>query len=292
MTATLGVRRWLAGKRSADRNLSRHGREVGIGAVSSRAEPSPRSGQALKVSATGPLRRWLAFNLVGGLGILIQLSTLAALTAGVGLHYLLATGLAVEVAVLHNFMWHERWTWRDRAAQDKRGRWKRLGRFQIANGALSLGGNLVLMQILVGAWAMNYTLANGVSITLCSILNFLASDRLVFPPARSVSEITVSQRRINNLQTLESRQVVDSTSNEIYLRQTPSTDPCPSRSAISRSGKATGKTLRKDKGRPPIGVGSSEWEVSWAVRALVERRAAGEYTHAKVLAEESPDRRR
>jgi putative flippase GtrA len=126
------------------------------------------------------LRRWLAFNFVGGLGILIQLSTLAALTAGAGLNYLLATGLGVEAAVLHNFVWHERWTWRDRAGQDKPGCWRRLLRFQITNGALSLGGNLVLMQILVTTRAMNYTLANVVSITLCSILNFLASDRLVF----------------------------------------------------------------------------------------------------------------
>jgi dolichol-phosphate mannosyltransferase len=130
------------------------------------------------------LRRWIAFNLVGGLGILIQLFTLAALTAGVGLDYRLATGLAVELAVLHNFLWHERWTWRDRVGQDTPGRWKRLLRFQIANGTLSLGGNLVLMQVLVGTWAMNYTLANVVSITLCSILNFLASDRLVFARTR------------------------------------------------------------------------------------------------------------
>jgi dolichol-phosphate mannosyltransferase len=134
-----------------------------------------------KLSASAQLRRWVAFNLVGGLGILIQLSTLASLTAWVGLHYLLATALAVEAAVLHNFVWHERWTWRDRADHDKPGRWKRLGRFQITNGVLSVGGNMVLMQVLVSAWAMNYTLANVVSITLCSILNFLASDRLVFP---------------------------------------------------------------------------------------------------------------
>ncbi len=134
-----------------------------------------------------PFKRWLAFNFVGGLGILIQLSTLAALTAGVGLHYLLATGLAVEAAVLHNFLWHERWTWRDRAVRDRPGRWKRLLRFQMANGALSLGGNLVLMQVFVGMWAMNYTLANVVSITICSILNFLASDRLVFERTRQLA---------------------------------------------------------------------------------------------------------
>jgi dolichol-phosphate mannosyltransferase len=137
----------------------------------------------LSVGPTTPLRRWLAFNLVGGLGIVVQLSTLAALTAGVGLNYLLATTLAVEAAVLHNFIWHERWTWRDRTGGDKPGRWKRLLRFQFANGALSVSGNLALMQILVGVWEMNYTLANLVSIGLCSILNFLAGDRWVYPQA-------------------------------------------------------------------------------------------------------------
>jgi putative flippase GtrA len=89
--------------------------------------------------------------------------------------------LAVEAAVLHNFIWHEGWTWRDRTAQDRSGRWKRLLRFQFGNGALSVGGNLVLMQLFVGMWDMNYTLADIVSIFLCSILNFLVSDRLVFP---------------------------------------------------------------------------------------------------------------
>jgi len=99
---------------------------------------------SLFAKGPAPLRRWITFNLVGGLGIVIQLSTLAALTAGVGLNYLFATGLAVEAAVLHNFIWHEGWTWRDRTARDKSGRWKRLLRFQFANGALSVGGNLVL----------------------------------------------------------------------------------------------------------------------------------------------------
>jgi len=127
------------------------------------------------------LRRWITFNLVGGLGIVIQLSVLAGLTTGVRLNYLLSTGLAVEAAVLHNFIWHESWTWRDRVAQDKSGRWKRLLRFQLANGALSVGGNLVLMQLFVGMLKMSYTLAGIASISLCSILNFLASDRLVFP---------------------------------------------------------------------------------------------------------------
>ena len=146
-------------------------------------------------------RRWLTFYWVGGLGIVVQLAALAALTAA-GLHYLAATALAVEAAILHNFFWHERWTWSDRSGRDPSRRWRRLLRFQIANGALSLAGNLVLMQLLAGAAKMNYTLANILSVALCSVLNFLASDRLVFTrgPLRSMgarfpSPSTATNRR-------------------------------------------------------------------------------------------------
>lgn len=60
------------------------------------------------------LRRWLAFNVVGSMGVVVQLLVLLTLTEVTGLDYLVATGLAVECAILHNFVWHERWTWRDR----------------------------------------------------------------------------------------------------------------------------------------------------------------------------------
>ena len=48
---------------------------------------------------------WLKFNTVGAIGIGVQLAALAALKSGLELNYLLATGLAVEAAVLHNFVW-------------------------------------------------------------------------------------------------------------------------------------------------------------------------------------------
>ena len=43
--------------------------------------------------------RWLKFNLVGGLGIVVQLVALALLRRW--MHYLAATALAVELALLH-----------------------------------------------------------------------------------------------------------------------------------------------------------------------------------------------
>ena len=55
--------------------------------------------------------RWIKFNAVGAIGIGVQLAALAIFRSWMKLDYLLATGLAVEIAVIHNFLWHARFTW-------------------------------------------------------------------------------------------------------------------------------------------------------------------------------------
>jgi dolichol-phosphate mannosyltransferase len=124
-------------------------------------------------------RRWLAFNFVGAGGIAVQLVLLAALTAS-GMHYLPATAIAVEGAVLNNFAWHERWTWIDRTGSGTKRTLARLLRFNLSVGLISIVQNLAFMKILVEAFGVPYLAANLVSITLCSLLNFFVSDRLVF----------------------------------------------------------------------------------------------------------------
>ena len=121
--------------------------------------------------------RWWKFNAVGAMGIVVQLAALTLLKSGVHLNYLLATALAVEAAVIHNFFWHERYTWADRESTS---RLIRFAKFNLSNGAISILGNVALMRLLVGAIGLNYFIANGLSIAGCSLLNFVVSDRLVF----------------------------------------------------------------------------------------------------------------
>jgi putative flippase GtrA len=123
------------------------------------------------------LERWLKFQAVGGLGMLVQLLVLAGLKSGFELNYLLATAVAVEVAVLHNFLWHERFTWRDRCAGERR---LRLVKFNLTTGTLSILGNLALMKLLVDGAPCQYLPANGITLAACSTVNFLLSDRFVF----------------------------------------------------------------------------------------------------------------
>lgn len=56
--------------------------------------------------------QFVRFNAVGILGAAVQLAALRIGTRVIGIHYLAATVLAVEIALLHNFAWHEIWTWK------------------------------------------------------------------------------------------------------------------------------------------------------------------------------------
>ena len=124
--------------------------------------------------------RWLKFNFVGGGGIAVQLAALALFRSALHLDYMLATALAVETAVIHNFLWHERFTWKDRPALRFTDTLLRLTKFNAANGGVSIVGNVLLMRFLVGGLSMNYVAANLIAIGACSVVNFLLSDHFVF----------------------------------------------------------------------------------------------------------------
>lgn len=123
------------------------------------------------------LQRWARFSAVGATGILVQAMALAVFLHLFNLHYLAATALAVEASVLHNFVWHRRWTWRDR--RPPRGL-SLLVRFNLTSGALSLAGNLLLMAVFVGGMKLNAIVANLITIAICSLINFVLADRFVF----------------------------------------------------------------------------------------------------------------
>ncbi len=128
--------------------------------------------------AGNPLLRWLKFNLVGAMGTLVQVAVVSFGTQVLGMNYLLATALAVEAAVLHNFVWHDRFTWVDRSGLTV----SRLGRFFRFNltGVISVAGNLMFLSVLVEQAHLPVVSANLLAIAFCSPASYVASDRIVF----------------------------------------------------------------------------------------------------------------
>lgn len=129
----------------------------------------------------------LKFNAVGVLGFGLQSAALFLFThTPYHFSYLAATATAVELAVLHNFVWHQRWTWRDRPSLTSRETLRRLVKFNLTNGAVSIAGNLVLMSLLVGHLGLPITGANLLSVAGCAIFNFILADRIAFVPELAV----------------------------------------------------------------------------------------------------------
>jgi putative flippase GtrA len=132
-----------------------------------------------------PIHRWCRFNAVGALGMAVQLGALALLNRLLAGRYLFASAAAVELALLHNFTWHLRFTWRDRGVapmqpQTQNRILPRLTRFHLSNGLVSMLGNLGLMRLLVRQARLPVLIANAVAILCCSLINFVLSDRWAF----------------------------------------------------------------------------------------------------------------
>ncbi len=137
--------------------------------------------------------RVLVFNAVGGVGFFVQTGALWLLVSQAKLPCLAATALAVETAIVHNFICHWCWTWSDRDVS-RRDFLVRLLLFNVTNGAVSLGVNLGMMALLQGVLGLHYLLANLVGVACGSAVNFLLGDRVVFAARHRSNTLAISSR--------------------------------------------------------------------------------------------------
>lgn len=109
------------------------------------------------------------FLVVGGSGVLVNTLALFILHQVAGLSVLFAVPIAVEIAIVSNFVWNDRWTFGCPHVS-----WKRFARFNL----VSLLGLLVTT---LSAWALihetgwNYLVANLAGIALATGVNFVAN---------------------------------------------------------------------------------------------------------------------
>jgi putative flippase GtrA len=130
------------------------------------------------------LLRWGKFNLVGAMGMGLQLAALAIFNHWMSGHYLYASAAAIELTLLHNFIWHLHFTWRDR--RDDSSRLRQLVRFHLSNGLISMVGNLALMRLLIRNAHLPLLVANVIAILCCSAANFCLGDGWAFAEVRRV----------------------------------------------------------------------------------------------------------
>ena len=133
----------------------------------------------MKTPTMNSMIRFGKFNLVGAMGMAVQLGALAVFNRWMSGHYLYASAAAIELTLLHNFAWHVCYTWRDR--RDESSRLRQLVRFHLSNGLVSMLGNLALMQLLVHEAHLPLLVSNLIAIVCCSVANFCLGNNWAFP---------------------------------------------------------------------------------------------------------------
>jgi dolichol-phosphate mannosyltransferase len=121
------------------------------------------------------LKRFIQFGLVGGTGVLVDMTVLFLLAdpRTLGWNLSLSKAIAAEIAIFNNFIWNDLWTFRDLSADQAgwRSRSNRFGRFNL----ICLAGialNIIILNIEVHSLHMNVYLANLAAIFLVSLWNF------------------------------------------------------------------------------------------------------------------------
>jgi putative flippase GtrA len=138
------------------------------------------------------MRRLSRYLVVGAMGAVVQLTVVGALAAIGWLPPSTAVVLGVAAAVLHNFLWHRRWTWGDRS-RERRATIDALAAYALGNGVISALGNLAAAVVLVDWNGWNPVAASVVAIIVCGAVNFWVADTRVWRRG----EAHPSRRRAN-----------------------------------------------------------------------------------------------
>jgi len=134
----------------------------------------------LRLSAL-PVNRFIRFAVVGFSGAIVDMGLLFLLSDPTMLGWGLTRSklIAVEVAILNNFLWNDTWTFRDLSAKQRgwRQRLRRLGKFQL----ICLAGaaiNTTLLNIQFNLLGMNRYVANAIAILTVTAWNFWLNLKL------------------------------------------------------------------------------------------------------------------
>jgi putative flippase GtrA len=118
------------------------------------------------------------FGIVGALGYAINLGVYAALIHA-GLHYLASAVCSFLVAVTSNYTWNRVWTFRD-----QRGHLGVQGVRFLVVAVVSLGANLVLLQLLITA-GTSKVVGQAIAIVLVMPFNFIGNKLWSFRRRRA-----------------------------------------------------------------------------------------------------------
>ena len=120
--------------------------------------------------------RAIKFAVVGALGTIVNLGSLAALMYLVGLPNYIAHPIAIEISIIHNFILNEIWTFKKRGISTI---FAKMLKFH-GSSAIAVITQFIIAQILSRVLFINYLIAAFIGIVIGYVINYVVSELVVW----------------------------------------------------------------------------------------------------------------
>ncbi len=124
--------------------------------------------------------RILKFGVVGGSGVVVNMGALAILRLIPALPLPIRSPIAIEIAIITNFILNYYWTWNDRKSEEKGHKRFTFLKFNLSSGAIAAIFNYLPLLLFVNQLNWNEDFANFIGIGMASVANFLISHFWTF----------------------------------------------------------------------------------------------------------------
>jgi len=131
----------------------------------------------LRALVYGPeARRLRRFTVVGGVAAAIQITLLAALVEVVGIQYLVAAAVAIEITIVLQFVANNAWTFAESSHVTAVTFLRGLAKTNLVRGS-AIPIQLAVLYGLVSYGAVPYLVANGVGIAVSGVYRYWFDSR-------------------------------------------------------------------------------------------------------------------
>jgi dolichol-phosphate mannosyltransferase len=126
------------------------------------------------------VRRLVKFGIVGVCGIFVNQGLLFFFTEFLHLDYRISSIIAIECAIISNFIFNSRWTWKDRHVDTRIEYLKQFGKYNLSSGVTAFMLNWVVLVVLTEVVRIPYLVSNLAGIATASLANFTISHVWTF----------------------------------------------------------------------------------------------------------------
>ena len=123
--------------------------------------------------------------IVAWIGTAVNTGCLYLFKGVLGIRLIPASMMAIEIAIIHNFIWLRLWAWRERGTANGRPPFfKQLFMYNVATGAVDLAANVSILWVLATLVGVHYLLANVAAQILGPFVKFWLNEKIIFKETR------------------------------------------------------------------------------------------------------------